>query len=76
MLRCNEIARLVASDQFRDASWMRRMSLRMHLAMCHRCRRYARQIERLGVELRRAFTATDEDEAALQRIEQALRDRS
>ncbi len=76
MLRCNEVARMVASDEFRDAGWVRRLSLRMHLAMCRRCRRYARQINLLGAEARRSWTATDADESALQRIEQALRDRS
>ena len=76
MLRCSEVARMVASDEFRDAGWIRRLSLRMHLAMCRHCRRFARQVDRLGTEARRSWTATDADESALQRIEQALRDRS
>ncbi len=76
MLRCSEIARIVASDEFRDAGWIRRLSLRMHLAMCRHCRRYARQINLLGAEARRSWTATDADESALQRIEETLRNRS
>ena len=76
MLRCNELARRVATDEFSNASWMRRLSLRMNLAMCRHCRRYARQIDRLGAEIRRSWTATDADESALRRIEQALRDRA
>lgn len=66
---------MLASDQLQDAGWIRRLSLRMHLAMCRHCRRYARQLDRLGAEARRSWTATDADEAALQRIEQALRKR-
>ena len=75
MLRCSELARRVASDEFSNASWMRKLSLRMHLAMCHHCRRYARQIDLLGAQARRLWTITDAEESALQRIEQALRDR-
>lgn len=76
MLRCNELARMLASDQFRDAGWIRRLSVRMHLAMCRHCRRYARQLDLLGAEARRSCTATDADETALRRIEQALRKRA
>ena len=74
MLRCNELVRMLASDQFQDASRIRRFSLRMHLAMCRHCRRYARQLDLIGAEARRSWTATDADESALQRIEQALRE--
>ena len=74
MLRCNEVARMLASDQLQDAGWIRRFSLRMHLAMCRHCRRYARQLDLIGAEARRSWTATDADESALQRIEQALRE--
>ncbi len=65
---------MLASDQLQDAGWIRRLSLRMHLAMCRFCRRYARQLDLLGTEARRSWTATDADESALQRIEQALRE--
>ncbi len=76
MLRCNEVAMILASDQLQDAGWMRRLSLRMHLAMCRRCRRYAKQIALLGDQARRMWTATAADESALQRIEETLRNRS
>lgn len=76
MLRCNEVARILASDELQDAGWMRRLSMRLHLAMCRHCGRYARLIDRLGAEVRQSSVATEEDEAALQRIEQALQDRT
>ncbi len=73
MLRCREVARILASDQLRDASWIRRLSMRIHLAMCRHCGRYGKQLDLIGTEVRRSSAATDADESALQRIEQALR---
>ena len=43
---------------------------------CRHCRRYAKQIDRLGAEARQSWVPTDADESALKRIEQALKERS
>ncbi len=66
---------MVASDQLQDANWIRRLSFRIHLAMCRHCRRYAKQLDLIGAEARQSWNATDADESALQRIERALRKR-
>jgi len=75
MLSCAEVSRILASDHHRDTNWIRRLSLRLHLAMCRHCRRYEKQLDMIGIEARRSCKTTDEDESALQRIEQALRKR-
>jgi hypothetical protein len=75
MLSCTEVARILASDQLRDASWKRRFSLRIHLLMCRHCGRYAKQLGLIGTKARQPWTATDADESALKRIEQNLRKR-
>ncbi len=48
MLSCSEATRLIASEDFRSASLMRRLGLRMHVAMCRYCSRYSRHLQSLA----------------------------
>ena len=44
MLKCKEVALMISSDSLADASWRRRLAVRLHLLMCRFCRRYAAQL--------------------------------
>ena len=76
MMTCKEVTQLVASDEFKEAWWGRRMGLRLHLLMCRDCRRYAEQMRALGAHARNLWGAQAEDSDTLQRIEREILERS
>ncbi len=41
---CSDVARAVSDDSYNEASPSRRVMLRLHMAVCWFCRRYAAQI--------------------------------
>lgn len=43
---------MVAADEVRSAGFARRVAVRMHLMMCNNCRRFAREIDQLGLAMR------------------------
>jgi len=60
MLRCKEVTRLCASDDIRSASFKTRVAVRMHLALCRHCRRYVRELSRIGAAVRDLYEAASE----------------
>ncbi|MEP6834290.1 MAG: hypothetical protein ABJB74_12920 [Gemmatimonas sp.] len=72
MLSCKEITRLCASEDIRQATFARRVEVRLHLLMCRHCRRYVRELSAIGVAARRAFakrsTHTDTPSPLEQRL--------
>jgi hypothetical protein len=74
MLRCKDVAELVASDAWRGPPWTRRLSVLLHLAMCRYCRAYVRQIRRLGTAARRVYEGVALDPAAATRIAATVRE--
>ena len=48
MLNCSQVARSIASDEYRTGGFLKKLSVRMHLAMCRHCSRYFRQLRALG----------------------------
>ena len=45
MMTCHDVSTLVATGGLMEAPLMRRLSVRLHLAMCDHCRTFRRQIE-------------------------------
>jgi anti-sigma factor ChrR (cupin superfamily) len=74
MRNCKEVARLVASDEFAEAGWMTRLSVRIHLVMCANCRQYVSQVQAIGSAARTIFgVRRDADELrTVQRLENAI----
>ena len=62
MLRCKEVASLCASEEVRTASWKKRVAVRIHLMMCRHCRRYVRELARIGAAVR-ALSLGESDDA-------------
>jgi len=52
--RCSEIVRLISSEEYLTAGLLKRLGIRLHLAACRNCRRYARQLRALAAALREA----------------------
>ena len=74
MLRCKEVAEIIAGDELEAARWTLRLGVRMHLLMCVHCRRYERQLKMIGRTARSILgpSAEDQDPAVLGRLERAI----
>ena len=48
MMTCKEVSTLVSMEQVDEAPLTRRMGVSLHLMMCRHCRRFRRQLLRLG----------------------------
>jgi len=72
MLSCREVTRLCASEDARDASVWTRLGIRLHLAMCRHCRRYVRELARIGAAVREIYGEREGDldryDALVQRV--------
>lgn len=73
MLKCKDVVeRADALVDGTPLSWRERFALRMHLLMCHHCRRYVRQLQALVSSLRRPpseTTSQDKIEAVLDKLD-------
>ena len=72
MLTCKDVATAIGRDEWRAASWRRRLALRLHLLMCSHCRRYAAQIQAIGTAARSLFREQGEDPMALERLQERI----
>lgn len=73
MLRCKDVAELVATDAWQRPPLGRRLRVLFHLAMCRYCRAYVRQLRRIGAAARRLFQGAAVDPATAARIAGAVR---
>ena len=53
MLSCSQVARSIASDEYLTESFLHRLGIWMHLAMCRYCSRYFRQLRALAQAFRK-----------------------
>lgn len=53
MYRCSEVVRLVSSDEYLTARLLKKLQIRLHLAMCDNCSKYVRQLRALAAAIRR-----------------------
>ena len=54
MISCHDVSMLVSTGGLSDAPLVRRLGVRMHLAMCRHCRAFRRQIEAIARAARAA----------------------
>lgn len=57
---CRDVTGMLAEGEIDRAPWPRRLLVRMHLAMCEHCRRFARQLELIGHALREHWSRKPE----------------
>ena len=73
MLTCKDATRMIASEEFAEAGWRKRLGVRLHLAMCRHCRRYAVQMQAIGACARKLWgPEAREDSATVQRLERSI----
>jgi len=72
MLTCREVAEVIASGELDRASWRGRLAVRFHLAMCVRCRRYARQIRAIGEAAGALFADAGEETERMARLAERI----
>lgn len=74
MLSCKEVARQIASEEFAEARGWQRFQVRLHLLMCHHCRRYAAQLRAIGRAAQSLWGArpAHEDPDTLNRLAAAI----
>jgi hypothetical protein len=54
MYRCSEVVRLISSDEYLTAGFLKKLQIRLHLAMCEHCLKYTRQLRALAEAVRKA----------------------
>lgn len=68
MLKCREVPQEIEGLHDGQLDWRRQMALRLHLLMCHHCRRYVRQLGILLRTLQRQALSESGDDRDLQQI--------
>ena len=58
MLSCKDVTHKLSEAQDRELSLSERLQLEMHLAMCHGCRNFKRQMSFLRMACRRYMSRT------------------
>lgn len=72
VVNCEEVSRLIASDEAAQTGWRQRVAIRFHLLMCRHCRRYARQLEQIGRAARQILSDSSPDEDARNRLRDSI----
>jgi hypothetical protein len=72
MLKCKQVEEKIGSDGIRDAGFMGRLAVNLHLMMCRHCRNYAKQIRAIGDAARNVFTLSSQDQNILDRLKNQI----
>lgn len=74
MLKCNQVSRIVSSDDYHELGLFKKMEFKMHLMMCSHCQRYVNQIKNLGKVSREKAQNLEASEEQLVRMEGKIRE--
>ncbi len=55
MYSCSQVARWIASDEHLTAPLLRKLGIRMHLALCRYCSKYFQNLRALAVTIRNSI---------------------
>ena len=69
---CKDITQELASDELREASLWKRLTVRFHLLMCRHCRRYALQLRTIGEIARDLWGPHSEDPSTLEGLKREI----
>ena len=64
MMTCKDVSTLISTGQLAEAPLLRRISVRVHLAMCRPCRAFLRQIQAVARSARSAATVVEAEPSA------------
>ena len=62
MYRCSEVVRLISSDEYLTVGLLKKLQIRLHLAMCENCSKYVRHLRALAAAVRKADKAVPDSE--------------
>ncbi len=74
MLKCNQVTRLVAAEEFQELGMLKKVEFRLHLMMCSHCQRYVNQIKSLGTGARKKAQELEANPDQLHRMEKNIQD--
>lgn len=60
-MTCKEVSTLIARGELAEASFTRRLAVRVHLAMCRHCRAFQRQLQAISAAARSRADQLDPD---------------
>ena len=72
MLNCRDVARSLASDEADEAGGKQSLAIRLHLLWCRHCRRYASQLELIGLASKIAMQPGPEELELKVRLERTF----
>ena len=72
---CRDVTRAISTDSVEEAAFRQRLAIRMHLLLCHHCRRYARQLRAIGLAARRVFSHPRGEAERLERVRRSILER-
>ncbi len=72
MPMCRDISRWVAADEVDSLPFAKRLLLTLHLSMCGRCARFARELRRIGEAARMRWNIAAEDHEVIARLERSV----
>ncbi len=74
MLKCNQVSRIVSTDDYQELGFMKKVEFKLHLMMCSHCQRYVRQIKSLGKISRENAKELEASEEQLVRMKSRIRE--
>ena len=72
MLKCRELADLVASGELDEVHGWKRLSASFYLLMCRYCKRYERQVRQVNEVARTALGSVEPTADALERLRRRI----
>lgn len=75
MLTCKEASRTIAADELSTVGWRQQLAVKFHLLICRHCRRYARQMRRIGEAAKEVFGDQTAEPEARDRLRSAILDK-
>lgn len=69
MLNCQEVTEKASEYLDNALPWRQRLEIRLHLFLCHHCRRYLRQLRTVTIAFREMSTSEVSEEAIERQVE-------
>ncbi len=74
MLKCRQVTRLAATDDYQELGFMKKMEFKLHLMMCSHCQRYFSQMMSMGRQARESSKQYEAAPEQLDRMEHKIQD--
>jgi len=72
MPTCRDVSRRIATGEVESLPFSRRLLVTLHVSMCGRCARFARELRRIGEAARARWKPDPADRETLDRLERVV----